>query len=78
MREFETISFFFFRCFSQIGYSFGGEHLLSLGDTCNKVATAIHELMHLIGFHHEQSRLDRDHYITYRQGNLVMRGERKL
>ena len=38
-------------------------------DCGKQYATAIHELMHLIGFHHEQARLDRDDYVTFHKQN---------
>lgn len=42
----------------------GRPQQISLGRGCNQVGTAIHEMMHALGFFHEQSRLDRDNFIT--------------
>ena len=50
-------------------------HKLSMGwrgddYNCNHYSVAVHELMHLIGFHHEQSRMDRDNYVIYYEQNV--------
>ena len=37
--------------------------VVNLAHDCMYLATVIHELMHAIGFIHEQSRPDRDKYI---------------
>ena len=45
---------------------------LSLGDACmNRFSTLLHELGHVIGFWHEQSRPDRDEYISVLRGNIM-------
>jgi len=49
----------------------GGKQDLSLNARClNEVGTPIHELMHVIGYMHEQSRKDRDSYITINWNNI--------
>ncbi|XP_071524548.1 seminal metalloprotease 1-like [Panulirus ornatus] len=55
-------------CFSHIGYRNydTGYQDLNLHPTCfgDLLGTVIHEFIHAIGFHHQQSRPDRDEYIT--------------
>ncbi|XP_051781597.1 meprin A subunit alpha-like [Erpetoichthys calabaricus] len=49
-------------CWSQVGDLQTGQQL-SLGQDCDYKATIEHELLHALGFYHEQSRTDRDDYI---------------
>ena len=56
-------------CWSSIGRS-GGKQRLSLGKGCERKGVALHELMHVLGFFHEQSRLDRDKYVTVYWSNV--------
>ncbi|KAK1171832.1 meprin A, alpha (PABA peptide hydrolase), tandem duplicate 1 [Acipenser oxyrinchus oxyrinchus] len=50
-------------CWSQVGDLQTGQYL-SLGEGCDYKATIEHELLHALGFYHEQSRSDRDDYIN--------------
>nr|VFU02997.1 mRNA [Oulactis sp. MM-2018] len=61
-------------CYSAIAKS-DGRQRLSLGRGCEEKGTAIHELMHALGFFHEQSRMDRDKYVTIHWKNIIY-GER--
>lgn len=61
----------------------GGAQTLSLDSSCFRCSatgclagTPIHEFMHATGFYHEQSRTDRDQYVTINYSN-IQPGERK-
>lgn len=56
-------------CFSMIGKT-GGRQQISLGRGCGFKGIAIHEMMHALGFFHEQSRLDRDSQIRINWNNI--------
>lgn len=49
-------------CWSYVGRN-GGKQQISLGSGCGYSSIAQHEMGHAIGFHHEQSRTDRDQHI---------------
>lgn len=66
---FDIICLLTHSCWSSIGRS-GGKQRLSLGKGCERKGTAIHEFMHALGFFHEQSRLDRDKYVTVYWNNI--------
>lgn len=56
-------------CWSDIGM-LGGTQEISLSDKCLYVGGVLHELMHTIGFLHEQSRHDRDNYVKINLENV--------
>ncbi|KAJ1191522.1 hypothetical protein NDU88_000838 [Pleurodeles waltl] len=51
-------------CYSSIGNRRQGKQQLSIGTNCDRIATIQHEFLHALGFWHEQSRSDRDDYVT--------------
>ncbi|XP_041483293.1 dorsal-ventral patterning tolloid-like protein 1 [Lytechinus variegatus] len=57
-------------CCSSVGRQ-GGAQNVSLGHGCMTFGTMIHEIGHVIGFWHEQSRTDRDDYVTVVKDNIV-------
>ncbi|NXA37592.1 MEP1A protein, partial [Eudromia elegans] len=60
-------SYIFFRkesgCWSMVGDQKTGQNL-SIGSGCDHKAIVEHEILHALGFYHEQSRMDRDDYVT--------------
>ncbi|GJQ78102.1 hypothetical protein Trydic_g2440 [Trypoxylus dichotomus] len=59
-------------CWSSVG-RIGGEQNLNLQSPgcLSTLGTPIHELMHALGFHHEQTRSDRDDYVTILWENIT-------
>ncbi|XP_017206637.2 meprin A subunit beta isoform X2 [Danio rerio] len=51
-------------CFSSVGNRRVGRQTLSIGSGCDRIATIEHEFLHALGFWHEQSRSDRDDYVS--------------
>ncbi|BAJ01727.1 Astacin family protein [Shewanella violacea DSS12] len=56
-------------CYSMIGRQ-GGVQDLGLAANCGNGA-AVHEIGHAVGFYHEQSRNDRDSYLTINWSNIA-------
>jgi hypothetical protein len=56
-------------CWSQVGMR-GGKQIVSLGPTCT-LGSAIHEIGHVAGLWHEQSREDRDQNIRILWDNIL-------
>jgi hypothetical protein len=72
----ENYSLLHLRCSSLVGH-FGGGQQVSLGPGCLYKGIVEHELMHACGFWHEQSRGDRDGYVSILWNN-IMPGELTL
>ncbi|KFP79082.1 Meprin A subunit beta, partial [Acanthisitta chloris] len=51
-------------CWSSVGNQNMGLQQLSIGPNCDRIGTIQHEFLHALGFWHEQSRSDRDDYVT--------------
>ncbi|KAB1261381.1 Meprin A subunit alpha [Camelus dromedarius] len=50
-------------CWSEVGNLHVGQNL-SIGEGCDYKAIIEHEILHALGFYHEQSRTDRDDYVN--------------
>uniref|UniRef100_A0A8C6Q5B4 Metalloendopeptidase n=1 Tax=Nothobranchius furzeri TaxID=105023 RepID=A0A8C6Q5B4_NOTFU len=65
-------------CWSFLGQT-GGSQVLSLQSPgCMWAGIAAHEFMHALGFVHEQSRSDRDHYVTIVWKNIIKQATNNL
>ncbi len=62
-------------CYSFVGRVMAGPQELSLQNntdsTCLNSGTVVHELLHAAGILHEQSRQDRDNYVTINYQNMA-------
>ena len=58
-------------CYSDVGMKKSGPQELRLSIFgCVDIGTAIHELLHALGFHHEQNRPDRDNFVKINYENI--------
>jgi hypothetical protein len=59
-------------CFGAVGHRLGTMSRVNLGGACSASnRNILHELGHVLGFHHEHQRPDRDNYITIDIGNVA-------
>uniref|UniRef100_A0A3P9JXI1 Metalloendopeptidase n=1 Tax=Oryzias latipes TaxID=8090 RepID=A0A3P9JXI1_ORYLA len=58
-------------CYSYVGRRIAGGQVLSIGSGCDTKATVEHEILHALGFYHEQSRYDRDDYVRIVRDNIL-------
>ena len=49
---------------------YSGAQTLSIGRGCEYDGVIIHEIMHALGFYHEQSRSDRDDFVEIMWENI--------
>ncbi|XP_065064980.1 zinc metalloproteinase nas-13-like [Rhopilema esculentum] len=69
----ENETLYFYRgkgCWSYVGYIPNKMAPISLGYGCWRKGIVIHEMAHALGFFHEQSRPDRDDYVTILWENI--------
>ena len=59
-----------YRCYSYVGRVTRVQGV-SVGRRCFAFHTALHEIVHALGFYHEQSRPDRDEHVQIVHENMV-------
>uniref|UniRef100_A0A3Q3XFA6 Metalloendopeptidase n=1 Tax=Mola mola TaxID=94237 RepID=A0A3Q3XFA6_MOLML len=57
-------------CWSYIGRQWGKQYISLMRNGCVYLGTAQHEILHALGFHHEQARSDRDSYVNILYENI--------
>lgn len=57
-------------CHADVGYFYTPGQRLNLNTYCKDKGSIIHELMHSLGFHHQQSTYDRSNYVEIHKENI--------
>ncbi|CAL8091364.1 unnamed protein product [Orchesella dallaii] len=57
-------------CSAVVGKQGGSQHMSLQSPGCMSMGTIMHEMIHALGFFHEQSRPDRDDFVTIRLQNV--------
>lgn len=61
--RFISITNYFAGCFSSVGYQWYAVQQLNLASVCMRQGTILHELLHALGFYHQQNSADRDSFV---------------
>ena len=65
-------------CAAMVGHNAGRNDVFLHEPNCMSVGIIMHELLHIVGFQHEQSRSDRDDYVDVIFDNIVNTGNYRL
>ncbi|KAL5019389.1 hypothetical protein ScPMuIL_005111 [Solemya velum] len=65
-------------CHTPVGWRRNYMATVTIGRGCERKGTIMHELLHSLGFWHEQSRTDRDSYVTIHWSNIQSGHERNF
>lgn len=57
-------------CGSDVGYLGMSGQILNLGKGCMGKGTIMHEILHSLGFYHQQSSSNRDSFVVINEGNI--------